>query len=191
MASSRGQTLQRGSASSSKNEDLPEGTASGTMSSFEQFICCKLTEGVKKKSYNDASSKKHKRVSNVGEILTSPEAFKRLEISQCQKKTSHEPKDTRQAQKGKPKQIVKGTKKKKIVSKSSSSDEASESTSDDTNRQTPRAWRPELLLEKYYAVYYDDRWYLGRLIDFYDEDSSKIKFLKEELDVFKWPARDD
>lgn len=47
----------------------------------------------------------------------------------------------------------------------------------------------EVLLEKYYAVFYDDNYYIGRVIDNCD-NKIKIKFLKSELNSFIWP-RDD
>lgn len=44
--------------------------------------------------------------------------------------------------------------------------------------------------EKYYAVYYDNTFYIGRVIEIF-ENSAKIKFLKSELDVFIWPKETD
>ncbi|GBN78418.1 hypothetical protein AVEN_57596-1 [Araneus ventricosus] len=47
-------------------------------------------------------------------------------------------------------------------------------------------------LEKYFSVYYDDNWYIGRITE-YDANSemSKIKFLQETDLGFKWPSVDD
>lgn len=48
------------------------------------------------------------------------------------------------------------------------------------------------ILEKYYAIYYDISWYLGRVIDFPDEGETKVKFLKMGLgDAYDWPKDDD
>lgn len=44
--------------------------------------------------------------------------------------------------------------------------------------------------EKYYAVYYDNTFYIGRVIEVF-ENSAKIKFLKSELDIYKWPKETD
>lgn len=44
--------------------------------------------------------------------------------------------------------------------------------------------------EKYYAVYYDNTFYIGRVIQVF-ENSAKIKFLKSELDIYKWPKETD
>lgn len=47
-------------------------------------------------------------------------------------------------------------------------------------------------LEKYYAVYYDDKWYIGRAVS---NDATtqccKMKFLQETHQGFKWPNLDD
>lgn len=47
-------------------------------------------------------------------------------------------------------------------------------------------------LENYYSVFYDDNWYIGRIIEF-DNNSEmcKIKFLQETDVGFKWPSADD
>lgn len=44
--------------------------------------------------------------------------------------------------------------------------------------------------EKYYAIIYDSGWYIGRILEII-ENSCKIKFLKAELDKYKWPKVDD
>lgn len=49
----------------------------------------------------------------------------------------------------------------------------------------------DIKVEHYYAVYYDDSWYIGRVIEIIDESMSRIKFLKEDLHHFIWPKRDD
>ncbi|CAG9822811.1 unnamed protein product [Phaedon cochleariae] len=44
--------------------------------------------------------------------------------------------------------------------------------------------------EEYYAVYYDLRWYLGRVISV-EEHFCEVKFLKEDMGEFHWPKKDD
>ncbi|KAF5276257.1 hypothetical protein FQA39_LY06606 [Lamprigera yunnana] len=42
-------------------------------------------------------------------------------------------------------------------------------------------------LEKYYAVQYEEQWYIGRVISRSKENFYVTKFLKQEMDVFVWP----
>ncbi|KAK4882365.1 hypothetical protein RN001_005684 [Aquatica leii] len=42
-------------------------------------------------------------------------------------------------------------------------------------------------LEKYYAVQYEEQWYIGRIISRSEENFYVMKFLKQEMDVFVWP----
>lgn len=44
--------------------------------------------------------------------------------------------------------------------------------------------------EKYYCVYYDIGWYIGRIVHL-KENICTIKFLHANLDEFKWPKKDD
>lgn len=60
-----------------------------------------------------------------------------------------------------------------------------ENSSDATNQSVKNIER-----EKHYAIYYDDTWYLGRLIEQMGS-SSKIKFLQSKLEAFVWPKRED
>jgi len=48
----------------------------------------------------------------------------------------------------------------------------------------------EVLLEKYYVVFHDDNYYIGRIVDLCD-NQVKIKFLKSELNSFIWPHDED
>lgn len=48
----------------------------------------------------------------------------------------------------------------------------------------------EILLERYYVVYYDDDWYLGRSISL-KQNNTQFKFLKRNLEQFIWPKKDD
>jgi len=47
----------------------------------------------------------------------------------------------------------------------------------------PNTKVPEILLEKYYAVFYDDSYYIGRVVE-QCKNQVKMKFLKSELDCF-------
>lgn len=49
---------------------------------------------------------------------------------------------------------------------------------------------PEILLENYYAVFYDDNYYIGRVVD-QSNNQVKMKFLKSELNSFIWPRNED
>ncbi|KAF5279100.1 hypothetical protein FQA39_LY05778 [Lamprigera yunnana] len=42
-------------------------------------------------------------------------------------------------------------------------------------------------LEKYYAIQYEEQWYIGRVISRSEENFYVMKFLKQEMDVFVWP----
>jgi len=44
--------------------------------------------------------------------------------------------------------------------------------------------------KKYYAVYYNNTFYIERVMEIF-ENSTKIKFLKSELDVYKWLKETD
>lgn len=79
----------------------------------------------------------------------------------------------------------------------SSSDEATEISLDDLSSDNPKEFsddddtheKTSVYLEKYYAVYYDIGWFLGRVLS--REGQIKIKFLKQDLDLFVWPKQDD
>lgn len=46
--------------------------------------------------------------------------------------------------------------------------------------------------ENYYAVYYTERWYIGRVININeDQKTCMVKFLKENLNEFIWPSHSD
>lgn len=44
-------------------------------------------------------------------------------------------------------------------------------------------------IEKYYAVFYEEDWFLGRIIE--NQNGVKIKFLKKDLDQYIWPKNED
>lgn len=48
-----------------------------------------------------------------------------------------------------------------------------------------------VLKEHYYAVLYDEGWYVGRVVEKLDGDVFRMKFLKQEVNVFIWPKNDD
>ncbi|GBN16757.1 hypothetical protein AVEN_256231-1 [Araneus ventricosus] len=52
---------------------------------------------------------------------------------------------------------------------------------------------PQVEVEKYYSVYYDDdKWYIGRIPDFEDTTRTcKNKFLQETDYGFRWPSLED
>jgi len=104
----------------------------------------------------------------------------------------------------------KDTQRKKNTSKDETSDETSasdqyslhsDSISDDFSdiENTPEKNGAEIKnssniveikLEAYYAVFYDNRWYLGRIIKT-DTFKSTLKFLHFNLDQYFWPKTDD
>lgn len=47
-----------------------------------------------------------------------------------------------------------------------------------------------IILESYYAVFYDDQYYLGRAIELV-EGKIKMKFLTKVLNKYYWPKKDD
>ncbi|KAB0792791.1 hypothetical protein PPYR_14750 [Photinus pyralis] len=72
----------------------------------------------------------------------------------------------------------------------------------DTHVTTKRAEQLNLELnlfsERYYAVYYDEDWFLGKVTNISqecdrecDEQIVSMKFLRKSLDTFVWPKKDD
>lgn len=47
-----------------------------------------------------------------------------------------------------------------------------------------------ICIEKYYAALYDT-WYIGRILEIFENDTFRIKFLKSELDMYIWPNKQD
>ncbi|KAK4886217.1 hypothetical protein RN001_002488 [Aquatica leii] len=45
--------------------------------------------------------------------------------------------------------------------------------------------------EAYYAIFYDAKWYIGRVLALSENQSCTIKFLQEDLDTFVWSKNDD
>lgn len=48
----------------------------------------------------------------------------------------------------------------------------------------------EFILEKYYAVYYEDQFYIGRVLTI-NGDKCTMKFLKKNVNSYIWPKKDD
>jgi len=48
-------------------------------------------------------------------------------------------------------------------------------------------------IESYYAIYYDNQWYIGRITKQCPDVSGtyEVKFLQRDLDKYKWPQKDD
>lgn len=61
----------------------------------------------------------------------------------------------------------------------------------DTHTEGTSFSNPSIDIEKYYAVSYDQQWYIGRVTEKIDDELFKLKFLKSELGQFKWPHHDD
>ncbi|CAG9814589.1 unnamed protein product [Phaedon cochleariae] len=60
----------------------------------------------------------------------------------------------------------------------------------DETRSSPD--RVVLTEEKYYAVYYDNQFYLGRILKiFNDSNWCTVKFLQKNLEAYIWPKKDD
>jgi len=62
-----------------------------------------------------------------------------------------------------------------------SSDVDSDVGGEDKNKE-----KFKIIIEKYYAVYYSDQWYIGRILT-HNKKKSKIKFLRFNLNFFEWP----
>lgn len=100
---------------------------------------------------------------------------------------------------------VKDTRGESLSESSSSfSIEVSESDSDlslqqilndhgdsDVEDNGPNLCLPSIKLENYYVVYYDNTWYIGRILSKEPHDNYKIKFLHENLEKFDWPKHND
>lgn len=74
-----------------------------------------------------------------------------------------------------------------VISVSSESEffESEKSDLEEGNMQEKK-WKIKLKLEKYYVMFYDTRWYIGRILDI-----DKEKFLKEDLENFIQPKEND
>ncbi|XP_031338866.1 uncharacterized protein LOC116167612 [Photinus pyralis] len=59
------------------------------------------------------------------------------------------------------------------------------------NSDHQNKYDPVIVNENYYAVYYYDNWYIGRVLEEPSPKMYVIKFLKESLDSYDWPKTDD
>lgn len=85
-------------------------------------------------------------------------------------------------------------KKKKVKPLVVSSESSSKNEISDTEMPNDVVNGTELMEiqnEQYYAVYYDDQWYIGRVISIIDKNRSEMKFLRSCLDNVQWPKVDD
>ncbi|CAH1111599.1 unnamed protein product [Psylliodes chrysocephalus] len=46
-------------------------------------------------------------------------------------------------------------------------------------------------LEKYYAIFYFEKWFIGRIIEVRPNHFFKVKFLQDSLDYLDWPKKED
>lgn len=68
----------------------------------------------------------------------------------------------------------------------SDEDVASQTTQKDITKESL------LLSEHYYSVYFDEDWFIGRIIKSDDNNTHYvIKFLEKNFDKFVWPKRED
>lgn len=88
------------------------------------------------------------------------------------------------------------TKSRNCLSASSSEESEFESitlsSEEDHNWQTSSEEENsyfKIELEKYYAVFYDEDWFIGRVLNV--EEKVKVKFLVKDLDQYVWPKRED
>ena len=44
-------------------------------------------------------------------------------------------------------------------------------------------------MEKYYVVFYNIGWFIGKVLEI--EEKVKFKFLKKNLENYKWPKKED
>jgi len=89
------------------------------------------------------------------------------------------------------------TKKKKVTTDEDSSEDSRNEIikyADSPDTESSESSQDDNIIsiqtEKYYAIIYDSGWYIGRILEI-TENNCKIKFLKAELDKFKWPKVDD
>lgn len=75
------------------------------------------------------------------------------------------------------------------MSESSENDEFDDNTSVDENLPADEIFI-NIEIEKYYAVYYDTAWYIGRIISL-SGNTCKIKFLEKFLEKYSWPKKED
>ncbi|XP_031336651.1 uncharacterized protein LOC116165990 [Photinus pyralis] len=62
---------------------------------------------------------------------------------------------------------------------------------DATDDTTPINTKIDISAENYYAVCYLRSWYIGRVLEIFNDDTCQIKFLKCVLDSYVWPKDKD
>ncbi len=61
----------------------------------------------------------------------------------------------------------------------------------DQNVDAENTTKNNLMTEKYYAVYYEEKYYIGRITSLFEKESN-VKFLKEIMkNSFTWPKKPD
>uniref|UniRef100_A0A1B6H156 Uncharacterized protein n=1 Tax=Cuerna arida TaxID=1464854 RepID=A0A1B6H156_9HEMI len=164
-----------------KNTPTPSKRTPSKVSPFEMFIREKLNE-TKDTDLKTQTIKRKRLTFDVGSIITSDEAIKKMEEQQ-QDQLETEMRKSKggiRTKSGKllPKKGVpvienkKKTKKLKTIVTSSdseqecseielkdSSSEWNELTSEESDNENAQSEKVNLLLEKYYTVYYDETWY--------------------------------
>lgn len=63
--------------------------------------------------------------------------------------------------------------------------------SNNQNQDENSTYCTNIKQEEFYGVFYDDTWYIGRIVEILPNNKFKIKFLKKELDELIWPVKDD
>lgn len=63
--------------------------------------------------------------------------------------------------------------------------------SNNQNQDENSTYCTNIKQEEFYGFFYDDTWYIGRIVEILPNNKFKIKFLKKELDELIWPVKDD
>lgn len=191
------------------------GTESPKKSNFELFIRKKLSETVSEVSKQSSQGVKRKKIpQGAGEILTKKSVEKRLLKEEMKKKIKKEKVEIKTAKTAKvvKKNLFQGKKKQEKYESGSSEDEddldvnllLSDNESDQFEMTDYQRYLQdmtdgddvskyslqELEVERYFAVFYDIQWYIGRVTDI-KESTCVVKFLKQDLEQFTWPNHDD
>jgi hypothetical protein len=172
--------------------------------SFEEL----LLDSVRRPSLDASASgtSGRQRVAREAEVITSAEALRVLEQREKEKKEKLENKKGK-VKKNTLKPKLKKKKKDDLSSEDSDVDVSSGSSTDEMDiRDTVGSEHEEeeekklnIQLNEYYAVAYDTKrdqqgWYIGRVLDFPDENLVRIKYLRclSLADYsYDWPKKDD
>lgn len=141
-----------------------------------------------------------KRATNIAIILTNCGNIEKLKTRKAEKALKEQKKNKRQIEKNSEKKHNKKTYQKNNIKNWSDSEESDdidvpldsefecEEYSDDDYENLDSTVKIEM--EKYYCVYYDDRYYVGRIVSL-EDDKVTMKFLKPDLEKWIWPKADD